>query len=670
MTILPDVWLADSAGSGGALPQSTLPMKEFTYTDEKFADIQLLRYRVEGFEALTLKQKTLIYHLALAALSGRDILYAQNGALNLPLRALLEAVYAALPAQTTDEDADTREFRCYMKRFWFSHGPHHHYACSKFKPGFSRSWLIARLQELQLTADEALLSYIFDPTIAPTRCNQRDGDDLLLTSSSNYYADGITQQEAEDFYARQRRALTTPPDCPPQLGLNSRLERAENGELFENVCRTDGLYGTAIRRIRRHLADALPFAENERQREVIRLLIDFYDSGDLVGFDRYSIAWLQDTESMVDFVNGFTETYGDPLGYKASWESIVNFRDEAATRRTQTLADHAQWFEDHSPIDARFRKPACRGISAKVIQAAIIAGDLYPATAIGINLPNSDWVRREHGSKSVTIGNFTDAYNRASRGSGMLEEFVCDDATRRLIRTYGDAGDDLHTDLHECLGHGSGQLLPGVSADALKAHASTIEEARADLFALYYMADPKLVALGLLPDHEAYKSQYYTYLMNGAITQLVRIEPGACIEEAHMRNRAIIARWVLAHASEREAEIVRRDGKTFLCVYDYAALRALFGRLLAEVQRIKSEGDYAAARELVETYGVGIDPDLHAEVLERYARLDLRPYKGFINPKYSALRDAEGNITDVRVDYDERFDEQCLRYSQTYTTLL
>ncbi len=648
-------------------------MHDFSYIDEKFADIQLLRYRVEGFESLSLRQKILIYHLVQAALSGRDILYAQNGALNLRLRSMLEAVYAALPSedggQAAGAEEEAREFRVYMKRFWFSHGPHHHYACAKFRPGFSEAWLRSRLQGIGMKADAELLRYIFHPDVAPMRCNQREGDDLLLTSSSNYYADGITQREAEAFYARLRGQLSAHHDRLPQLGLNSRLERGADGSLHENVCRCDGLYGKAIRRIMKHLEDAAGYAGNEEQREVIRLLLEFYRTGDLFTFDAYSIAWLQDTESVVDFVNGFTETYGDPLGYKASWESIVNFRDDQATGRTRKLADHAQWFEDHSPVDPRFRKSVCRGISAKVITAAIISGDLYPATAIGINLPNSDWVRAVYGSKSVTIGNFTEAYNRASRGSGMLEEFVVDDATRSLIRQYGDACDDLHTDLHECLGHGSGQLLEGVGPDALKAYGSTIEEARADLFALYYMADSKLVELGLLPDGEAYKSQYYTYLMNGAMTQLVRIERGATIEEAHMRNRAVIARWVMAHATHGEAAFVSRQGKTFLQVSDYAALRPLFGRLLAEVQRIKSEGDYAAARNLVEQYGVGIDDALHAEMLERYRRLDLRPYKGFINPQFTALRDAGGNITDVKVSYGERFDEQCLRYSKSYSTL-
>ncbi|MDO4210201.1 MAG: dihydrofolate reductase, partial [Bacteroidales bacterium] len=690
-------------------------MTNFKYTDESFADIQLLRYRVEGFEDLPIKQKTLIYHLTEAALAGRDILYDQNGQYNLRLRAMFEAVYQALPAATVPEtsvegptatapegpeaDSDAAAFREYMKRFWFSHGLHHHYGCEKFIPGFSEKWLREQLNALRLPIDETLLRVVFDPAIAACRCNQRDGDDLLLTSASNYYQDGITQAEAEAFYAAQRQAAeaataTVPeaspegtPAGPVQYGLNSRLCRDTDGSLYEDVASTEGHYAAAIRAIVGHLEKARLFVETTAQLEVIDRLIDFYRTGDLHTFDDYCIAWLRDTESLVDFVNGFTETYGDPLGLKASWESIVNFKDLVATRRTETLADNAQWFEDHSPVDARFKKEECRGISAKVITAAIIAGDLYPATAIGINLPNSDWVRRDHGSKSVTIGNFTDAYNRASRGSGMLEEFCIDEPTRQFIREYGDVCDDLHTDLHECLGHGSGQLLPGVASDALGVYGSTIEEARADLFALYYLADPKLTELGLTPNVEAYRSNYYTYLQNGLLTQLIRIQPGHVIEEAHMRNRALIARWVTApfhlpplggehEASEATvpeasaegtvpaAELIRRDGKTFLRVNDYPALRSLFGRLLAEIQRIKSEGDFEAARRLVEDYGVQIDPELHREVLDRYARLGLRPYKGFINPVYIPLRNADDEITDVIVTYTEAFDQQNLRYSR------
>ena len=722
-------------------------MTDFQYTDESFADIQLLRYKVEGFDQLSLRQKTLIYHLTEAALAGRDILYDQNGQFNLRLRAMLEAVYQALPTEIPENPeppeapalSEASAFREYMKRFWFSHGLHHHYGCEKFVPGFSEEWLREQLTALRYPIDETLLRVIFDPTVAACRCNQRDGDDLLLTSASNYYQDGITQAEAEAFYTAQRQAAeaeaaaatttqrqaaeaaqqaaqsqgsTTssvlsssaaePSDCPVQYGLNSRLCRAADGSLYEDVARIGGHYGPAIAAIVGHLEQARNFTETMEQLAALDRLIDFYRTGDLHTFDDYCIAWLKDTESLVDFVNGFTETYGDPLGLKASWESIVNFKDLVATRRTETLARNAQWFEDHSPVDPRFKKAECRGISAKVITAAIIAGDLYPATAIGINLPNSDWVRRDHGSKSVTIGNFTDAYNRASRGSGMLEEFCIDDATRDLIRRYGDVCDDLHTDLHECLGHGSGQLLPGVASDALGVYGSTIEEARADLFGLYYIADPKLTELGLLPAPlqlpplgggleasagEPYMAAYYSYLQNGLLTQLIRIQPGHVIEEAHMRNRALIARWVTAplhlpplggeheasattdHSSVLAAELIQRDGKTYLRINDYAALRDLFGRLLAEVQRIKSEGDFEAARRLVEDYGVQIDPDLHREVLDRYARLGLRPYKGFINPAYVPLRNADEEIIDVIVTYGEPFDQQNLRYSRDYSNL-
>lgn len=717
-------------------------MNDFQYTDESFADIQLLRYKVEDFDSLTIRQKTLIYHLTEAALSGRDILYDQNGQFNLRLRRMLEAVYVSLPEQPENPEnpeppapSPASAFRVYMKRFWFSHGLHHHYGCEKFVPGFSEAWLRQQLEAIRYPIDDTLLRVIFDPKVAATRCNQRDGDDLLLTSASNYYQDGITQAEAEAFYASQRLAdearqlnedsiseeeASEASACaagPVQYGLNSRLCRAADGSLYEDVAKTDGHYGAAIRAIVGHLQDARPFAETLEQLKVIDLLIDFYTTGDLRTFDDYSIAWLRDTESRVDFVNGFTETYGDPLGLKASWESIVNFKDLVATRRTETLAQNAQWFEDNSPVDARFKKPVVRGVSAKVITAAIIAGDLYPATAIGINLPNSDWVRRDHGSKSVTIGNFTDAYNRASRGSGMLEEFCIDEPTRAIIRQYGDVCDDLHTDLHECLGHGSGQLLPGVASDALGVYASTIEEARADLFGLYYIADPKLTELGLLPAHrhlpplggeseasaaeptatnvcgscavaEPYMAAYYTYLQNGLLTQLIRIEPGHVIEEAHMRNRALISRWVLAMAAaavpsapaavpsaearlreKAAAELTHRDGRTYLRINDYAALRGLFGRLLAEVQRIKSEGDFEAARRLVEDYGVQIAPELHAEIRERYARLGLKPYKGFINPVFIPLRNADDEIIDVIINYREAFDQQALRYSREYATL-
>lgn len=662
----------------------------FPYTDESFADIQLLRYEVKGFDALSLQQKTLIYHLTEAALCGRDILYAQNGRLNLRLRHLLEAVYrhiaATEPATDTAPPTDLAAFRVYMKRFWFSHGPHHHYGGGKFAPGFSEAWFRRQLDAIGLTkaATPDLLALIFDPAVDAMRCNQRDGDDLLLTSASDYYEAGITQGEAEAYYAAQRAACrAADPDYdahPVQHGLNSRLCRQADGTLCEHIASTaDGaLFAPALRAIVAHLEAARPHCENDTQREALDRLIDYYHTGDLRTYDDYCIAWLRDTESLIDFVNGFTETYGDPLGLKASWESIVNYKDLDATRRTETLAREAQWFEDHSPVDPRFKKPACRGISAKVITGAIIAGDLYPATAIGINLPNSDWVRRDHGSKSVTIGNFTEAYRHAAQGSGMLEEFCIDAATAAEIRRTADIVDDLHTDLHECLGHGSGQLLPGVASDVLGVYGSTIEEARADLFALYYLADPKMTALGLTPDDDAYRGNYYTYLQNGLMTQLIRIAPGDVIEEAHMRNRALIARWVTtpqpalgtdAPGATLPAELIRRDGKTYLRVNDYPALRRAFGILLAEIQRIKSTGDYDAARRLVEDYGVQIPADLHREVLDRYARLGQRPYKGFINPVYTAHRDAEGRITDVTLDYTEPFDTQALRYSRDYTFL-
>lgn len=637
----------------------------FKYTDEQFADIQMLRYKVEGFERLTLREKTFIYYLQEAALQGRDILFDQNGRYNLRIRRMLEKVYTDYKGDRTSDDF--KAFTVYLKRVWFSSGIHHHYGCEKFQPGFSESWFRQVLKDMDYEAEEVLFPVMFKPDTLQMRVNQRDGDDLVLTSAGNYYAPGITQAEAEEFYTQRKPALDP---RPVMMGMNSRLVRDEFGELAERTWRVGGLYGPAIERIVYYLEKARPFACTPEQQTVIDRLVEFYRTGDLRTFDNYSIHWLKDTESLVDFVCGFTESYGDPLGMKASWESIVNFKDLEATERTKKLSANAQWFEDHSPVDPRFKKEECKGISAKVITAAILAGDLYPSTAIGINLPNSDWVRREYGSKSVTIGNLTDAYNKAAHGSGMDKEFVIDEATRKLIAQYGDACDDLHTDLHECLGHGSGKLLPGTDPDTLKAYGSTIEEARADLFGLYYVADPKLVELGLTPNLEAYKSQYYTYMMNGLMTQLVRIKPGATIEEAHMRNRALIARWAFEHGkADKVVELVKRKGKTYVKINDYAALRDLFGKLLAEIQRIKSEGDYAAARQLVETYGVQIDPELHKEVLARYEGLHLSPYKGFINPVYTAVRDAEGNITDVAISYDEAYDAQMLRYSRDYNTL-
>lgn len=654
---------------------------DFAYNDEQFADIQMLRYQVHGFEKLSLRQKTLIYYLQEAALYGRDILFDQNGRYNLEIRRAFEALYTHY---TESKDTpDWKAFEEYLKRMWFSSGIHHHYGCEKFEPGFSEQWLRRALGSVGVQLREEIYPVIFNPEVMAMRTNQKDGEDLVLTSAGNYYGPGVTQAEAEEFYS-QRKPAGDP--RPVMMGLNSRLERNEWGLLEENTYRIGGLYSEALEKVVYYLEKAVPYAESEAQARVIRELINYYRTGDLRTFDKYSILWLKDTESLVDFVNGFTESYGDPLGMKASWESIVNFKDLAATERTKKLSENAQWFENNSPVDHRFKKEECKGISAKVITAAILAGDLYPSTAIGINLPNSDWVRRDFGSKSVTIGNLTDAYNKAARGSGMGKEFVIDEPTRKLIDLYGDTTDDLHTDLHECLGHGSGKLLPGVDPDTLRAYGSTIEETRADLFGLYYVADPKLVELGLTPNLDAYKAQYYTYMQNGLLTQLVRIKPGNTIEEAHMRNRALVARWVLARAhgekvqGTKEAvklgkatrpavELVTKKGKTYVQVNDYAALRTYFGELLAEIQRIKSEGDFAAARNLVETYAVNIDPKLHQEILARYEKLHLSPYKGFINPRYEAVKDAQGNITDVKVTYTEGYAEQMLRYSKEYGTL-
>lgn len=652
-------------GAGGAL-SATAQTDDFKYTNEQFADIQMLRYKVEGFEQLSLRQKTLIYHLSEAALAGRDILFDQNGRYNLRIRDLLETVYRDYKGDRKSKDF--QGLTLYLKRVWFSAGIHHHYGNEKFVPEFSEKWLRTTLASLNYKVEDEVLDAMFNPNTFKMRVNQKDGDDLVLTSAGNYYGHDVTQAEAEQFYA-ERKPSGDP--RPVMMGLNSRLVRGEFGFLEERVWRVGGLYGTAIEQIVKHLEAAEPFAENEQQAGVIRRLIEYYRTGDLRTFDHYSIQWLKDTESLVDFVNGFTETYGDPLGMKASWESIVNFKDIAATERAHQLAVNAQWFENHSPVDARFKKKEVKGISAKVITAAILAGDLYPSTAIGINLPNSDWVRRDFGSKSVTISNLTSAYAKAAHGSGMDKEFIIDEPTRQLVLKYGDRCDDLHTDLHECLGHGSGQLLPGTDPDSLKSYGSTIEEARADLFALYYLADPKLVELGLTPNMDAHKASYYSYIQNGALTQLVRIKPGNTIEEAHMRNRALIAHWVLEQAKSQKTakpcvELVKQKGKTFVRVNDYAEMRHLFGNLLAEIQRIKSEGDYEGARKLVETYGVQVDAKVHKEILERYARLKLSPYKGFINPVYKAVHDAQGNITDVTISYDEAFDAQNLRYSRDY----
>lgn len=648
----------------------------FQYAGERFADIQMLRYQVPGFDELTLRQKTLIYYLSQASLLGRDILWDQNGRFNLRLRRILEAVYTHFSGDRSS--ADFAAFAVYMKRVWFSNGIHHHYGCEKFQPGFTQEFLRQALEQLQAghialgyssleALEQELFPVIFDPSVMPKRVNQAAGEDLLLTSACNYYAPGITQAEAEEFYARQKAEGDR--QHPIMYGMNSRLERAADGSLHENVWRADGMYGAAIRQIVQMLSRAIPYAENERQQSVIRKLIEFYETGNLAVFDAYTILWVEETEGEVDFTNGFTEVYGDPLGLKASWEGYVNYTDHQATRRAQALSRNAQWFEDHSPVDARFKKPLCRGVSAKVINAAILGGDLYPSSAIGINLPNSNWVRAEHGSKSVTIANLTHAYDEAARGNGFRNEFADSAQTVSMMDRYGSVCDDLHTDLHECLGHGSGRLLPGVDPDALKAYGSTIEEARADLFGLYYLADEKLVELGLTPCQEAYKAQYYSYMMNGLLTQMVRIQPGHQIEEAHMRNRALIARWTLEHYPQA-VRLSEQDGKHYVEILDYPLLRTAFGNLLAEIQRIKSEGDLQAARQMVERYGVQIDAKLHQEVLERYSKLHLAPYKGFINPRYTPVCDSEGRITDVHIDYLETYDEQMLRYSKQYNTLI
>lgn len=659
----------------GGNPKTTAEAEKIDYTVEQFADLQILRYRVPGFEDLSLKQKELVYYLTEAALQGRDILFDQNGKYNLTIRRMLEAVYTGYKGDKNTPDFKAMEV--YLKRVWFSNGIHHHYGSEKFVPGFTPEFFRQAVQSVDAATlplaegqtveqlCEEVFPVIFDPTVMPKRVNQAAGEDLVLTSACNYY-DGVTQQEAEDFY----NALKNPQDeTPVSYGLNSRLVK-EDGKIQEKVWKVGGLYGQALEKIVYWLKKAEGVAETPEQKAVIAKLMEFYETGDLKTFDEYAILWVKDLNSRIDFVNGFTESYGDPLGMKASWESLVNFKDLEATQRTELISGNAQWFEDHSPVDGQFKKEKVKGVSAKVITAAILAGDLYPATAIGINLPNANWIRSHHGSKSVTIGNITDAYNKAAHGNGFNEEFVYSDAELQLIDKYADVTDELHTDLHECLGHGSGKLLPGVDPDALKAYGSTIEEARADLFGLYYVADPKLVELGLTPSADAYKAQYYTYLMNGLMTQLVRIEPGNNVEEAHMSNRQLIARWVYEKgAAEKVVELVKKDGKTYVVINDYEKVRDLFGRLLAEIQRIKSTGDYAGAHDLVEAYAVKVDPALHAEVLERYKKLNLAPYKGFVNPKYEVVTDADGTITDVTVTYDEGYAEQMLRYSKDYSTL-
>lgn len=647
--------------------------EHFQFTDERFADLQMLRYRLNGFEDLTLSQQIYIYCLAKATLMGRDITFDQQGKYNLRIRKTLEAIYQLYDGDRTSDDFKALEV--YLKRVWFSSGIYHHYGCEKFKPGFSEHFFYETVSlmpetELPLRRGETkedlldeLVPVIFDEKILPKRVNQTDGVDLVVTSACNFYED-VTQDEVERFYARLKNGEDL---TPPSYGLNSKLMK-RNGEIVEMTWKEEGMYGTAIKEITSWLLKAQKYAENEQQAHVIDLLIKYYRTGDLSDFDRYSIAWVKQQEGMVDFINGFIEVYGDPLGLKGTWEGLVEFKDMKATRRTQAISQNAQWFEDHSPVAPQFKKAEVKGVTAHVICAAMLGGDEYPASAIGINLPNANWIRETHGSKSVTIGNLTEAYNKAAHGNGFLDEFAIDQETLDLINRYGDVTDDLHTDLHECLGHGSGQLLPGVDPDALKAYGNTIEEARADLFGLYYVADHKLVELGLTPDDEAYKAQYYSYLMNGLLTQAIRIKEGDKIEEAHMRNRALIANWVLEHYSQA-VQLVKKDGKTYVQITDYPALRHAFADLLAEIQRIKSEGDFDTARILVEKYAVNLNPELHHEILERYKKLNLAPYKGFINPWMKLEFDEEGNVTKVLLDYTESYEHQMLRYSDEYGTL-
>lgn len=661
-------------------------------TQERFADIQMLRYELKGFEKLSLTQKIYIYCLSKATLLGRDITFDQQGKYNLRIRKTLEAVYRHYEGNRESEDF--KAFEVYLKRVWFASGIHHHYGCEKFVPGFSEESFYEMVgavadEYLPLSKGQSkedllgiLVPVIFNPEVMPKRVNQTDGEDLVQTSACNFY-ENVSQAEVERFYARMKEESN---EQAPSYGLNSKLTK-RNGELVELKWTEDGLYGAAIKEIVSWLLRAQKYAENEEQKHLIDLLVKYYRTGDLKDFDRYSIAWVQQHEGMIDFINGFIEVYGDPLGLKGTWEGIVEYKDLEATKRTQTISQNAQWFEDHSPVDSRFRKPEVKGVTANVICAAMLGGEEYPASAIGINLPNANWIRQEYGSKSVTIGNLTEAYNKAAQGNGFRDEFVIDEDTISLMNQYEDITDDLHTDLHECLGHGSGQLLPGTDPDALKAYGSTIEEARADLFGLYYVADHKLVELGLTPNDEAYKAQYYGYLMNGLLTQTIRIKEGDKIEEAHMRNRALIAWWVMEHA-EGAVELVKMDmnyasaedalkdsegniitTKTYVKINDYAKLRHLFGELLAEIQRIKSEGDFEAARQLVEKYAVNIDPELHREILARYKKLNLAPYKGFINPKMTLEMDEEGEITDVVLDYEESYVDQMLRYSDEYGTL-
>ena len=641
---------------------------EFDYTVDSFADIEVLRYKVPGFEDLSLNQKKLIYYLTEAALWGRDILWDQNNEYNLPIRRMLEAVYTNYDGDRNSEDY--KNFEKYLKQVWFANGIHHHYSTDKFTPAFSREFLVAELDKLPQddwsASRDTILTLIFDPAVAAKRVNQAEGQDLIATSANNLYK-GVTQAEVEAYFD----AIKDPSDpTPVSYGLNTRVVKDENSKVVEQPYKVGGLYTEAIEKIVENLEKAEEYAENDAQRKIIETLVDYYRSGDLKTFDEYSILWAEDTDSKVDFINGFIEDYGDPLGMTGAWESIVNFKNEEASHRTEVLSANAQWFENNSPVDSKFKKDKVKGVSAKVITAAILAGDSYPATPIGINLPNANWIRAAHGSKSVTLENITQAYDEASHGNGFNEEFVIDAETSKLLDDYLFITDNLHTDLHECLGHGSGKLLPGVSRDALKAHGSTIEETRADLFALYYLADPKLIEIGLLDNPDAYKAEYYKYILNGLMTQLMRIEPGKDVEEAHMRNRKLIAEWVYEHGkADNVIELVKIDGKTYVKINDYEALRGLFGQLLAEIQRITSEGDYNAARDLVETYAVKVDPEIHREVLDRYAHLSIAPYKGFVNPIYTPVTDANGEITDIKVTYDEDYVPQMLRYGHDYSAL-
>ena len=657
--------------------RNNVVLDNFNYVVDQFADLQILRYQVPGFESLSLKQKQLLYHLSEAALMGRDILFDQNCRYNLPIRRTLEAIYNNYKGDRKDPQFIALEI--YLKRVWFANGFHHHYAEDKFIPTFTPEFFkncvvqinssLLPLRDGQTVEQfiEEISPVIFDPTVMPKRTVQSGNVDLIQASANNYYGEGITQKEVEDFYATMKLGKDT--ISPISYGLNSRLVK-ENEKLLEKVWKVGGLYSEAIERIVAELQKAVSFAENKSQKTIIEKLIEYYQTGDLKTFDAYSILWVEDTVSDVDFVNGFIETYGDPLGMKASWESTVNFINKEATKRTKVISDNAQWFEDHSPVDKRFKKEKVKGVSAKVITVAMLGGDCYPATPIGINLPNADWIRRDHGSKSVTIENITEAYDKASQGNGFSEEFVWSEIEREGLKKYGFLTDNLHTDLHECLGHGSGKLLPDTDPDALKAYSSTLEEARADLFGLYYLADPKMQELGLVPDGESYKAEYYKYMMNGLMTQLVRIEQGKDVEEAHMRNRQLIAKWVYEQGkSENVVELKKRDGKTFVVVNDYVKLRTLFGSLLSEVQRIKSEGDFAAGRQLVEEYAVKVDPVLHAEVLERYSKLNLAPYKGFVNPVMKEVKNEKGEIIDIVLDYTEGYIEQMKRYSSDYSFL-